>query len=195
MTRTRTAPQVATAEEAVRALLQHVGEDPYREGLKDTPGRYVRALTELTSGYSDDPETLLGKRFDKGRYDQVVLLSGAEYTSLCEHHLMPFSGTADIAYLPGQDGRIVGLSKLARLLHCYARRLQVQERMTQQIGEALTKHLGAQGVAVIVSGHHHCMSSRGVRCRGTFITSYNAGVYRDDPAARAEVLSLLARHR
>lgn len=188
---TQKASETLAVEGAIRTLLAHFGEDPDRDGLLETPSRVVRAFIEMTAGYRLDPATILGKRFEKGAYDQVIILRGVEYTSLCEHHLMTFDGVAALAYLPGPDGRIVGLSKLARLVHCFARRLQVQERLTAQIGIALEEHLGAAGVAVILDGHHHCMSSRGVRCRGTMTTSFMGGLFRSDSAARSEVLALI----
>ncbi|TXH10768.1 MAG: GTP cyclohydrolase I FolE, partial [Hyphomicrobiaceae bacterium] len=145
-------------EAAVRVLLSHMGEDPDRDGLKDTPGRVVRAWTELTAGYREDPAQILSRTFDE-QSNEMVVLSNIQFYSTCEHHLLPFMGEASVAYLPEQ--RVVGISKLARLVNCFARRLQVQERMTRQIADAMNEHLQARGVGVIVKAHHLCMGCRG----------------------------------
>lgn len=174
----------------VRALLIAVGENPNREGLMETPARYVKALREMTSGYAIEPLSLL-KTFGDGadNYDQMVVLRRAPFYSLCEHHLAPFFGEATIAYIP--SGRVVGLSKLARLLDCYARRLQVQERLTQQIASALNEGLSPQGVGVYINARHLCMESRGIRKPGSStITSALYGALREDAAARAEFMSI-----
>lgn len=173
--------------DAVVRLLQHIGEDPSREGLLDTPRRVVKSLRELTVGYSMDPAAVLGTTFDEPQ-DEMVVVSDIPFASLCEHHLLPFTGTATVAYVPGD--RIVGLSKVARLVEVYARRLQVQERMTRQIAESLQDVLGARGVGVVVHGLHSCMANRGVGKRATMTTSALLGVLRTDPAARAEFLGL-----
>jgi GTP cyclohydrolase I len=174
--------------DAVVRLLEHVGEDPNRAGLADTPNRVVRALSEMTAGYSDDPAAILATTF-ADRCDEMVLVHGIDFTSLCEHHLLPFVGTAAVGYIPGD--RVVGLSKLARLVECYARRLQVQERMTTEIAEAVERYLEPRGVAVTVEAHHSCMGCRGVRKpRARMVTSAMLGAFRDNSAARAEFLAL-----
>lgn len=159
-------------------------------GTARTPERWVAAILEMTEGYQLDPAEILATRFDGEGYDQVVALSDVPYVSLCEHHLLPFTGTASVAYLPGAE--IVGLSKLARLVECFARRLQVQERMTQQVGEAIVQHLRPRGVAVVVRGQHSCMAARGIRKPGsTMTTSFTWGAFRDTPEARAEVMAMM----
>lgn len=183
-----TADEATGPTDAVRRLLQYVGEDPDREGLMETPNRVVKALAELTAGYALDPATVLGTTFDE-QSDELVIVRGIEFTSLCEHHLLPFVGTCTVGYLPGD--RVVGLSKLARLVDCYARRLQVQERMTTQIAQAIETHLGALGVGVIVRAHHSCMGCRGVRKpTAEMVTSAMLGSLRSEPAGRAEFLHL-----
>ena len=175
------------AEEAVVTLLRSVGEDPERNGLLETPRRVIDALRELTSGYADDPAEILSTTFDESS-DELIVLRGIDFHSMCEHHLLPFYGSASVGYLPG---RVVGISKLARLVHCYARRLQIQERFTSQIAEAIQQHLGARGTAVIVKAHHLCMGCRGVRLPATeLVTSAMLGTLRQDPVTRAEFLRL-----
>jgi GTP cyclohydrolase I len=177
------------AEKAVRALLIHIGESVKREGLVDTPKRYVKALEELTSGYNEDPAEVLGTQFDEP-FDQMVVVQGIEFTSLCEHHMLPFTGKATVAYIPQK--RVVGLSKLARIVGTFARRLQVQERMTTQIADAIQEHVDPLGVGVVVTATHACMAIRGVKQAGaSMTTSMLLGVMRDDPAARAEFMSLV----
>lgn len=177
----------AAPEDAVVRLLEFIGENPKREGLVETPGRVTRAYKEMTSGYQEDPKQILSKVFDE-QYDEVVILKGCPFTSLCEHHLLSFTGTVDVGYLPG---KVVGLSKLARLVECFSKRLQVQERMTKQIADALSEHLQARGVAVVVKANHSCMACRGVKKPGTLmITSSMLGAFRDKPEARAEFLNL-----
>lgn len=157
------------------------------ETLANTPTRFIKAIQEMTEGYGMDPVEILGKVFEES-YDEVVILRKIEFTSLCEHHLLPFSGSVDIGYIPG---KVVGLSKLARLVDCFSRRLQMQERMTRQIADALEKHLSAKGVAVVSRGTHSCMCHRGVRKAGAeMICSSMLGEFRSDKAARAEFLSL-----
>jgi GTP cyclohydrolase I len=147
----------------------------------------VKALREMTAGYKDDPAVVLGKTFEE-TYDELILLKDIPFTSLCEHHLLPFTGTVDVGYIPG---KVVGLSKLARLVDCFAKRLQMQERLTRQIGEALEQHLEARGVGVVVRGQHSCMACRGVRKSGsTMITSVMLGALRENSSARAEFLAL-----
>lgn len=176
------------AEDGVRRMLQAIGEDPNRNGLLDTPKRVVRAMREMTLGYTVDPAQVLARTFEETA-DEMVVLSGIEFVSLCEHHLLPFTGTATVAYIPGQN--IVGISKLARLVECFARRLQVQERMTQQIADAIEAHLKPRGAAVVVSAHHHCMGCRGVRKPSAAMhTSSLRGILKTDPSARAEFLAL-----
>jgi len=176
-------------EDAVVRLLQYVGEDPRREGLLGTPKRVLRAWAEMCAGYSQDPALILSKQFSENS-DQMIMLRGIQFHSLCEHHLLPFSGTVDVAYLPAK-GKVVGLSKLARLVECYARRLQVQERMTSQIAEALMKHLKANGAAVLVKARHSCMACRGVKQPGAeMVTSAQLGAFRTEHMARAEFFGL-----
>src|SRR6185369_2002521 len=152
-------PTQTAAEEAITTLLGFIGEDPTRDGLIDTPSRVVRAWREMTAGYSEDPAEILSRTFDESS-DEMIVLRGITFYSVCEHHLLPFYGTASVGYLPG---RVVGISKLARLVNCFARRLQIQERMTRQIAESVEKHLEARGVAVVIRAHHLCMGCRGVR--------------------------------
>ncbi len=189
--------QVMNPEEYVRAMLRAIGEDPDREGLRDTPKRVLKALQEMTAGNALDPADVLGVTFDGDGYDQIVSLGGIPFTSMCEHHLLPFSGKAAIAYLPSLvDGktRVVGLSKMARVVDIFARRLQLQERLTAQIANAIESHLQPRGVAVIVEAEHACMVCRGVRKPGARMgTSEMRGAFRDSPSARAEVLQLLGR--
>tara|TARA_R110000824_G_scaffold367453_3_gene556620 strand:+ start:5884 stop:6450 length:567 start_codon:yes stop_codon:yes gene_type:complete len=180
--------QANKAEEAVRTLLQHLGEDPQREGLQDTPKRVVKALQEMTTGYRMEPAEALGTTFNE-QHDNLVLLKGIRYTSLCEHHMLPFIGTASVGYIPGDC--IVGLSKLARIVDVFARRLQVQERMTEQIAYAINEHIRPKGVGVVIRGHHSCMGCRGVRQQDAeMTTSCMLGVMRDSPQARNELLTL-----
>lgn len=183
----RLVPSKETAEEAVRTLLRYIGEDPERNGLLETPARVARALVEMTTGYNEKPDKILAKVFDEP-YDEIIVVRDIPFTSICEHHMLVFEGTVDIGYLPGQ---VVGLSKLARLVDCFSRRLQIQERMTKQIEEAIRTHLYAKGVAVVVKATHSCMSCRGVRKPGaSMVTSAMTGVFRDKPEARSEFLSL-----
>lgn len=173
---------------SVRVLLEMIDEDPGREGLEDTPQRVVRALLEMTEGRHQDPKEILGTVFEEP-YDEMVLVQGIRFHSLCEHHMMPFTGTCDVAYIPNEKGRVVGLSKIPRLVHCFAKRLQVQERMTQQIAGAMEEHLEPRGVGVVVRGYHSCSEARGVRSRNQMVTSDLRGVFREGPV-RAEFLAL-----
>lgn len=182
-----------TPTDAIVRLLQHIGEDPTRDGLQDTPKRVVKALRELTGGMDLDPADILKTTFDVS-FDEMIVLTDVAYTSLCEHHMLPFTGTATIGYIPKQGGRVVGLSKLARLLDCYARRLQVQERMTNQIAEAIQQHLDPLGVGVVITGNHSCMCARGIRKHGQMVTSRLMGQMRDDGTVRSEFLSLARHH-
>lgn len=174
----------------VRQLLTEVGEDPAREGLHETPDRVARAWEEWTSGYRADPASIF-KSFADGseNYDEMIYVGDIPFYSHCEHHLAPFFGTASIGYIP--DGRVVGLSKLPRLVDVFARRLQVQERMTRQIAEAIDEHLKPLGVAVVVRARHLCMESRGICKPGTHtVTSAVLGVFRERDAVRQEFFSL-----
>jgi GTP cyclohydrolase IA len=183
------------AEAAVRELLRAVGEDPDREGLRETPARVARAYRELTSGLRLQPKDVVSTTFDLG-HDELVLVKDIELWSLCEHHMVPFTGVAHIGYIPAREGRIVGLSKLSRLLDVFARRLQVQERLTAQVADALDELLEPQGVVVVVEATHLCMSMRGVKKPGaTTLTSAVRGILRSDPAARAEAMSLIHGRR
>jgi GTP cyclohydrolase I len=179
----------ARIEKAVREILLAVGEDPSREGLVKTPSRVARSYAELMSGLSVDPRRHLKTVFHE-RYDEVVLLRDIAFHSLCEHHLLPFTGRAHVAYLPA--GKVVGLSKLARLVEDYARRPQVQERLTMQIADALMDELNPIGAACVVEATHTCMTIRGVKKPGsTMVTSALRGIFKDNAASRSEVLSLI----
>ena len=180
----------ARAEAAVRELLLAIGEDPDRDGLRDTPARVARAYDEFFAGLAQQPEDVLSTVFELG-HEEMILVKDIELYSMCEHHLVPFHGVAHVAYIPGEDGRITGLSKLARLVELYARRPQVQERLTTQVADALVAHLGARGVIVVVEAEHLCMSMRGVRKPGSrTVTSAVRGMMRD-AATRAEAMSLI----
>lgn len=174
--------------DAVVRLLEHIGEDPTRDGLLETPQRVLKALTEMTAGYSIDPAEVLAKTFDVGPADELVVVREIPFHSMCEHHLLSFSGNATVGYLP--KDRVVGLSKLARLVDLYARRLQVQERMTHQIADAITEHLGTETAGVVIRARHSCMACRGIQKSAEMVTSKLTGRLRDDPAARAEFLAL-----
>jgi GTP cyclohydrolase I len=182
----------ARIEAAVRELLIAVGEDPDRDGLLDTPGRVARSYAEIFSGLAQDPSTVLGTTFDVD-HDEMILVKDIEMFSVCEHHLVPFHGVAHVGYIPGEDGRVVGLSKLARLVDVFARRPQVQERLTTQIADALESHLAPRGVIVVVEAEHLCMSMRGIRRPGArTITSTVRGQLLN-PATRAEAMTLMTR--
>jgi GTP cyclohydrolase I len=179
----------ARIERAVREILAAVGEDPDREGLRETPARVARMYAEMFSGLHQDPRKHLGKAFSE-KYDEIVLVRDIAFNSVCEHHLLPFMGHAHIGYMP--DGRVLGLSKLARVVEAVSHRPQVQERMTEQIAELLEKDLGAKGVAVVVEATHTCMTVRGVRKPGSLcVTSAMKGVFRANVSSRAEVMSLI----
>jgi len=178
------------AEAAIRELLIAIGEDPERDGLKDTPARVARAYREMFAGLWQDPEDVLTTTFELG-HDELVLVKGIEVYSTCEHHLVPFHGVAHIGYIPSTEGRSTGLSKLARLVEVYARRPQVQERMTTQIADALVRILEPRGVLVVIECEHLCMSMRGIRKPGAkTVTSAVRGQLRS-PATRAEAMSLI----
>lgn len=180
----------ARIEAAVRELLAAIGEDPDREGLVETPNRVARMYEEIFGGLSEDPRQHL-KIFNEGQNEELVTVRDIPLHSMCEHHLLPFTGVAHIAYIP-RDGRVLGLSKLARIVNCYARRPQLQERLTAQIADFLEKELQPQGVAVIIEAEHLCMTMRGVRAAGaTTQTSALRGIMRSDVRTRAETLSLL----
>ena len=184
----------ARVEAAVREILLAVGEDPDREGLRETPARVARAYTELFAGIGKEPAELLATTFDMA-HDELVLVKDIEVTSTCEHHLLPFVGVAHVGYIPSPDGRVTGLSKLARLVDVYGRRPQVQERLTTQIADALVEHLQARGVIVVIEAEHMCMTMRGARKPGSkTITSAVRGQLRD-PATRAEAMGLITGGR
>jgi len=179
------------AAAAVRELLIAVGEDPDRPGLKDTPGRVARAYAETFAGLWQDPVEILSTVFDED-HDELVLVKDIPMYSTCEHHLVPFHGVAHIGYIPGEDGKVTGLSKLARLVEVYARRPQVQERMTSQIADALDHVLGPRGVLVVIEAEHLCMAMRGIRKPGArTVTSAVRGIFRDNLATRGEAMSLV----
>jgi GTP cyclohydrolase I len=175
--------------DAVVRLLQHIGEDPTRNGLVDTPARVVSALTELTEGYHLNAADILATTFDEV-CDEMVVVRDVPFTSLCEHHMLPFTGHVTVGYIPTEGGGVVGLSKLARLVDVHARRLQIQERMTAAIANDINLHLAPLGVGVVVKATHSCMAVRGVRKAGEMVTSSLLGVMREDPRARSEFLAL-----
>ena len=186
----RPAYDALRVERAVREILIAVGEDPERDGLRDTPARVARAYAEMFSGLRQEPSRVLATTFDLG-HDEMVLVRDIEVFSCCEHHLVPFHGVAHVGYVPNEDGRITGLSKLARLVDLYARRPQVQERLTTQVADALGDLLSPRGVIVVMECEHLCMSMRGVRKPGSrTVTSAVRGQLRD-PATRAEAMSLI----
>jgi GTP cyclohydrolase I len=195
MTLARSPQEVAAAEAKVRGLLRYLGEDPRREGLRDTPARFVRALNEHFSGYTLDPGEYLAKTFEEVEgYDELVLVSDIEVFSHCEHHIVPFVGKAHVGYIP--NGRVVGLSKIARVVDVYAKRLQVQEKLTKQIADAIQGHLEPQGVAVILQCQHFCMCYRGVKKPGSWTTTSKLhGLFLLDAAARMELLTLIGMKR
>ena len=178
-------------EKAVREILIAIGEDPDREGLQRTPARMARAYAELFAGLRVEPAKVLTTTFE-ANHEELVLVKDIELFSMCEHHLLPFKGTAHVGYIPGADGRITGLSKLARLVEVYARRPQVQERMTSQIADALNDVLKPRGVLVVLEAEHLCMAMRGIRKPGaTTVTSAVRGIFRDSAATRSEAMSLI----
>ena len=184
-------PTQAEAEEAVRVLLRLAGEDPAREGLRDTPARVVRSYQELFAGYATDPVGLLERTFEEVEgYDEIVLLRDIRIESHCEHHMVPIIGRCHIAYLP--RNRVVGISKLARVADAYAKRLQIQERLTVQIADTIDQVLQPLGVGVVIEAGHQCMSTRGVHKSGvSMVTSRMTGCFRDDPTTRRELLSMI----
>src|SRR5246500_478071 len=184
-------PTRKEAEEAVRTLIRWAGDDPEREGLLGTPERIVRAYQEFFSGYDEDPVALLQRTFEETNgYDEIVALKDIRFESHCEHHIAPIIGKVHVAYLPNK--RVVGISKLARLVDVYAKRLQIQEKMTAQIATTLNEVLKPKGVAVVVEATHMCMTTRGVHKPGiTMVTSRMLGAFRDDPLSRREVLAMI----
>ncbi|MCA8942905.1 MAG: GTP cyclohydrolase I FolE [Planctomycetes bacterium] len=184
-------PTRAEAEAAVRTLIAWAGDDPDREGLHETPARVVRAYEEFFSGYTQEPEEILEKTFqDVGGYDEMVTLRDIQLESHCEHHLVPFIGKAHVAYLP--DKRVVGLSKIARLVDVYAKRLQIQEKLTAQIADSLDRVLKPKGVAVVIEAVHQCMSARGVRKSDCVtVTSRMTGAFRKSAKTRREFLTMI----
>ena len=183
------------AREGVTAILQLCGENPDRDGLQDTPRRVVKAWREMTAGYAEDPAVFLSVTFEQDEgtpYDEMIVLRDVDFRSVCEHHVLPFIGKGHIAYIPQPGGKIVGLSKLARVLDCYARRFQVQERLTAQVASAIDHHLQPLGVIVVLEAHHSCMGCRGAHKAGAVMaTSALRGVFKENPAARSEALRLM----
>ena len=186
-------PTRQQAEEAVRTLILWAGDDPSREGLRDTPARVARAYQEFFAGYGQDPAEILKRTFSEVEgYDEMIVMSDIRFESHCEHHMVPIIGKAHVGYLP--DKRVVGISKLARLVEVYARRLQVQEKMTVQIADTLQEILQPRGVAVVIEAAHQCMTTRGVHKPGVgLITSRMVGAFRDDPSTRREFLAVIGR--
>lgn len=187
-------PSREEAEEAVRVLLRWAHEDPTREGLLDTPERVVRAYEEFYSGYEVDPVEFLKRTFEEtDGYDEIVVLRDIRIESHCEHHMLPIIGKAHVAYLPGR--RVVGISKLARVVEAYAKRLQIQEKLTAQIANTINEVLQPRGVAVVIEAEHQCMSTRGVHKPGVgMVTSHMLGAFRDDAATRRELHALIGNH-
>ena len=189
MTKQKKKIDEAKIEKAVREILSAVGEDLNRDGLKDTPARVARMYGELLAGMHDDPNTHISRVFNEN-YDEIVLLRDIPFYSMCEHHLMPFIGSAHVAYLP--SGKILGVSKLARIVDCFARRLQTQERLTYQIADCLMSNLKPLGVAVVLEAAHSCMTIRGIKKPGSvMVTSAVRGLFRKDPRSRNEIMSLI----
>ncbi|BCQ04239.1 GTP cyclohydrolase 1 [Cutibacterium avidum] len=181
---------LSRARAAVREFLLAIGEDPDREGLRETPERVARAAAEIFRGLAQDPAEILSKTFDIS-HDELVLVRDIEVQSCCEHHLLPFTGVAHVGYIPAKDGRVTGLSKIARLVDVYSRRPQVQERLTTQVADAMVEYLHARGVIVVIECEHMCMTMRGVRKPGSrTVTSAVRGILRD-PATRAEAMGLI----
>jgi len=184
-------PSRDEAEEAVRTLIRWAGDNPDRDGLHDTPARLVKSYEEFFRGYDQDPEAILKKTFEETEgYDEMIVLRGIRFESHCEHHMAPIIGRAWVGYVP--NGRVVGISKLARVVEAYAKRLQIQEKMTAQIANTIDKVLAPQGVAVVIKAEHQCMTTRGVMKPGTdLMTSRMLGVFRDCPMTRQEFLSMI----
>ena len=184
-------PSRSEAEAAFKTIIRWAGDDPARDGLKETPARVARAYEEFFKGYSDDPEAILKKTFEEIEgYDEMVVLRGIRFESHCEHHMAPIIGRAWVAYIP--KGRVVGISKLARVVNAYAKRLQIQEKMTAQIANIIQDVLQPEGVGVVIKATHHCMTTRGVHKHGTdMVTSRMLGAFRDSQMTRQEFLSLV----
>jgi GTP cyclohydrolase I len=186
-------PTREEAEAAVRTMILWAGDDPDREGLLETPSRVVRAYEEFFAGYAQDPREILAKTFSEVEgYDEMIVMNDIRFESHCEHHMVPIIGKAHVGYLPNK--RVIGISKLARLVEVYARRLQVQEKMTVQIADALQEVLKPKGVAVVIEAAHQCMTTRGVHKPGVgLVTSRMVGAFRDDPSTRREFLAVIGR--
>ena len=184
-------PEPQEVEAAIKTLLRYVGEDPEREGLRDTPRRVAKAFEEYCSGYHEDPAQILSTRFEEVEcYDEMVILRDIPFTSMCEHHLLPFVGRAHVGYIPA--GRIVGLSKLARVVEGYARRPQLQERLTSQIADTIVETVKPAGVGVVIEAQHFCMIVRGVKKPGSMmVTSAMRGIFRTNPPTRSEFLDFI----
>jgi GTP cyclohydrolase I len=184
-------PTQEEAEEAVRTLILWAGDDPDREGLIETPNRVVRSYNEFYAGYDQDPEQVLMKTFEEsGGYDEMVLIRDISIDSHCEHHMVPISGKAHVAYIP--NNRVVGISKLARVVEIFSKRLQIQEKMTVDIATTIDRVLKPQGVAVVIEASHQCMTTRGIRKPGAdTVTSQMLGSFRDDPSTRREFLAMI----
>lgn len=184
-------PTQEEAEEAVRTLIRWAGDDPDREGLLETPARVVRSYNEFYSGYDLDPEAVLLKTFEEtGGYDEMVLIRDIAVESHCEHHMVPINGKAHVAYIP--NNRVVGISKLARVVEIFAKRLQIQEKMTVDIASTIDRVLQPQGVAVVIEASHQCMTTRGIHKAGAdTVTSHMLGAFRDDPSTRREFLAMI----
>ncbi len=184
-------PTRAEVETAFRTIIRWAGDDPARDGLIETPARVARAFEEWFKGYGEDPESILQKTFEEIEgYDEMIVLRGIRFESYCEHHMAPITGKAWVGYIP--DGRVVGISKLARVVEAYAKRLQIQEKMTAQIANTIQQVLKPHGVAVVIKAEHHCMTTRGVRKHGTdMVTSRMLGAFRDSPITRQEFLAMV----
>ena len=184
-------PSRSEVEAAVRTMLRWTGDNPDRDGLRETPKRVTKAFEEYFRGYDEDPEQILSKTFEETEgYDEMIVLRGIRFESHCEHHLAPIVGQAWVGYIP--NGRVVGISKLARVVEAYAKRLQIQEKMTAQIANAIEQALQPQGVAVVIKAEHHCMTTRGIHKPGTdMVTSRMLGVFRDNALTRQEFLSMI----
>ncbi len=187
----KTGPTQAEAEDAVRTLIRWAGDDPEREGLIDTPGRVARAYREWFVGYGHDPHAFLERTFEEvDGYDEMVVLRDIRFESYCEHHMCPIIGRAHVGYIPA--GRVVGISKLARVVESYAKRMQVQEKMTAQIGQTIEDVLRPRGVAVVLEGEHQCMTTRGIHKHGvSMVTSQMLGLFRKDPRTRQEFMTVI----
>lgn len=184
-------PTRAEVESAIKTIIRWAGDDPARDGLKETPARVARAYQEFFKGYSDNPEAILQKTFEEIEgYDEMIVLRGIRFESHCEHHMAPIVGRAWVAYIP--KGRVVGISKLARVVDAFAKRLQIQEKMTAQIANAIDTVLQPEGVGVVIKAEHHCMTTRGVHKHGTdMVTSRMLGAFRDNPMTRQEFLAMV----